>query len=106
MNKVHVVNKNNQNFTKLDEFGEVRYITDGFINTGDINLLIYSIVSKLEEIRKDDYIVLTGPIILNVIIAHYMLSTYGSMNILTWSRSKLSYKPQTIQSELVNDKKG
>jgi hypothetical protein len=100
--KIIVVNNNNnQNFDELKQYGELFFITDGFVNLDDIPTVLYNLKNKLREINKQDYIVPTGIISLNMLVAHYVLDKYGSITLLTFHKKTQSYQRQTIDSKQI-----
>ena len=101
MSKVYIVNENKHNFRGVEEYGEVIYITQGFINLGDMDTLAYNMQPTLEEIEEADYIVLTGPISVNIIIGHYLLKKFGKITILAWDKRVPGYRPQVIREDFI-----
>ena len=79
---VYVLNKSGHDISDAYRFGDVVYLTEGRISRYATNNLYRSFVSVLENSNKNDYILLTGLTVANVIACSIFALIHGSLNIL------------------------
>lgn len=102
MSKVIVINDNGQNFKDLESYGDILCLTKGLINLSDIRVLSFNIREKLAMIEEDDFIVLTGPALISIIVCHYILNKFNKIKILSFHKKSLRYVIQEIKaSEII-----
>ncbi len=99
--RVVIVNNSGQNFKDAARFGTIYNLTKGRLNLSDLTKLKYNLLRKLETLNENDIFVVTGPTVLNIIVADYYLKKFETMRILGMSRDSngYHYKVQTIEGD-------
>ena len=96
MKKVFVANYNGQDMSPAERFGQLVYLTEGSTNIFNTNKLISEIKDKLDVVREDDFLLVSGHSIVNIIASSLILFQYGLVNVLIYDAKTQDYVPQTI----------
>lgn len=97
MNKVYVTNFSGYTYDKADQFGELIYITSGFVNVSNNQELRNKLNSFITKANKDDYLLLSGNNLLCALALHCWLNVHGVCKVLHWNGLSKSYDLHTIQ---------
>lgn len=79
---VYVVNKSGHNIEDAKRFGDIVHLSDGPQSRYATNNIYRQFRPILENSHPDDYILLTGLTVMNVIAASVMALTHGRLNML------------------------
>lgn len=102
---VWIVNKRNHDYKDASKYGNLRALTSGKVNIFKTQSLIQEIKNTLDiYANENDYIVLAGYIVANIIAVHYFLINFGKVNILIWDASQNRYVKSTITEFMELDK--
>lgn len=96
MAKVYVPNRSHHDFTLAEQFGELVYLTEGFINRFQINHIFRLCSEAMKESGPDDFILISSLSILNAAAASIMARRHGKVNFLVFDRNKLKYTAHTL----------
>ncbi len=99
MNKksVYVVNYNGQDMSNAERFGEFIYLTEGkSVNIFNTNVLLEEIKPKLVDVQENDFLLLSGHAVPNILAAALIWFKYGHVNILIFDARTREYEPRTI----------
>ena len=77
-----VSNRGIHDYSLLARFGTTIFVTDGRVNLSDINSIGSEWARALRDSSPDDYIVPSGPLLLNMIGASLFASLHGRLNLL------------------------
>jgi len=95
--KVYVINYSDQDMSPAERFGDLIYLTEGRgINIFNTDLLLSEIKPKLEDINEEDFLLLSGPPVLNILASALVWFKYGRVNVLIFDAKSRNYQPQTI----------
>lgn len=92
MPTVWVVNFAGHNYQEAERWGEIKYITIGYISQGSLDRLIYSVVTKLKDSKPDDFILPSGLLVLNVLAGILFWHRHKRLNLLVWDRKNSTYR--------------
>lgn len=80
-----------KNFQSAEKFGEVVYMSKGFIDLKNITKVRKIFERWLEEATQEDYIILTGPAVINALVIMLWFNKFGYVNILSWDTRSPRY---------------
>ena len=86
--KVYVINKSIHDFSAASDYGEIIYLSEGSINrfnTSGIYRTFYPILSKSD---KDDYILISGLTVMNLVAAFIFATKHKRLNLLLFKSYK------------------
>lgn len=102
---VWIVNKRNHDYHDAEKYGHIKALTSGKINIFKTQSLIQEIKKTLDiYATENDYIILAGYIVANIIAVHYFLIRFGKANILIWDANQNRYVKSTITEFMELDK--
>lgn len=79
---VYIVNKSGHDISDAERFGDIVYLSSGPHSRYATNNIYRTFKPILEVSHPDDYLLLTGLTIMNVIAASIMAMTHGKLNLL------------------------
>ena len=82
--KVYIINSSGHDFSKAEQFGELVPMTRGTINKYSITSMARLFQPFVEESSPDDYLLQSGPVVLNMIAASLFAQKHGTLNLLLW----------------------
>lgn len=83
--KVFIPNRSCHDFSPALEFGELVYLSEGNIKRFDTSRLYRRFMPLLENSTKDDYLLVSGLTVLNLIAAFILAQKHGRLNLLLFS---------------------
>ena len=103
--KVYVVNYNNQDMSTAERFGELIYLTEGKgINIFRTDAILNEIKPKLKDVKEDDFLLLSGHAVPNILASALIWFLYGRVNLLIFDAKTRDYQPQTVtDNQLILD---
>ena len=96
---VWVVNFAGHNYTDAERWGELKYVTKGYVSLGHLDRLVYQVVESLEESRPTDWLIPSGLLILNVLASVFWYEKHGALRLLMWDRKNDSYMELNVDTE-------
>lgn len=97
-NKVWIVNDAGHDFSCAQKFGELIVLTEGLVNIFDVDRIQATLVQKLAEFKKDDFLLLTGSTILNVLAVGIIQHKYDFAQVLIYNAKYRKYVPREIHT--------
>jgi len=95
--KIYIVNNSGQDFSNAFDYTDLTRcdaqvnLTEGSQSIFDIDRMICKIKERLKDSLKDDYILLSGSNILNVIAVGMQLQKYREANLLLYNAGERRY---------------
>lgn len=80
-----------KDFSPAEKFGELVYLTQSYVDLRNIDKLESQLNLYLKQARGSDFIILTGPSVLNALIVAILFNRFGYVNVLSWDGSKREY---------------
>ena len=103
MAKVFVVNSAGHNMDKAKEFGELHILTEGKVNIFGTDRLIQEMKVKLAEMTAEDYILLSGSILLNCLVSMIVMGRFKRITLLLYDFGSKSYVKREIEEGLIKE---
>ncbi|MDI6840470.1 MAG: hypothetical protein QMD71_06465 [bacterium] len=95
--KVWIVNSSGHNFDAAKEFGEEMIpLTAGKVNIFNVERLIHEFKGKMVNHQKDDWILLSGNTVLNVLAVTVALAKHREVKLLLYDVIRKEYVPREI----------
>lgn len=95
--KVWIVNSAGHNFDAAESYGELIPLTVGKVNIFNVERLIREFKGMLANHKKEDWILLSGNVILNVLAVAIVLIKHGEVRMLLYDVIKKEYVPREIK---------
>jgi hypothetical protein len=92
MPRVWVVNFAGHNHSKAETYGELRFITKGYVSLGSMDRVLFEVVESIAQTEPDDFMLPCGLLILNVIASAAWLHRHGVMRVLIWDKKGPTYR--------------
>jgi hypothetical protein len=89
--KVYVTNFSGYTYEKADSYGELIFITQGFVNIENVNDLRAKLTSFIRNANERDYLLLSGNNLLCGLAIHIWLDIHNSCKVLHWNGLKKGY---------------
>lgn len=83
--KVYVVNATGHPYGAAEVYGELNYLTGGFVSFDDIPNLIAKVGAFLSASDPEDYILISGPPLLNMLVMQIWFTYHERINLLQWN---------------------
>lgn len=97
--KVFVVNFNGHDLTEASKYGQLVYLTTGSINIFATDRLVYHLINALKEIEEEDFLLLSGNIVANILAFCIILTKHKKVNVLIYNFKNKGYVLRTITQE-------
>lgn len=94
--RVFVANYAGHDYAEAEPFGEIRYITKGFISFGNLDRVKYQIAESILNTTKDDWLLLSGVSIINVLSALLWYERHGIVKLLNYDKSGGKYREMIL----------
>lgn len=88
MPNIFVVNKSCHSFTAAEEFGSIIYMTEGALERFNTSKMFRSFKPFIDRSQPEDYILLTGLTVMNVIACSMFSAKHGRLNLLIFKDQK------------------
>ena len=84
MPKVYVINNSGHDFSAAKSYGDVIYMTSGLINKFNVTKMVRIFGEYFKGSHENDYILHSGPSVMNAIASSLFTSMHGKLNLLIW----------------------
>lgn len=99
---VWVPNSSKHDLTAAEKFGIVRVVISGIANPFDLPLLGGQITDALAEFKPDDYLLLAGNLVVNVMAVAHLLAKLPKIKLLIFNAKERVYYDRVITREDIN----
>lgn len=99
MLKVYVTNFTGHEYTDAKRFGELIYITNGYVTFNDLKEIERKVLEFVKQATKDDYLLLSGNSLLCSVATLIWTNYHKQCNILHWNGMKRGYDLHTVINE-------
>ena len=106
MSKVYVVNGAGHDIVMAERYGEIVYLTKGTINIFATDRLIKELRDKLQDAKVEDYMLLSGYALLNMIVFSLLLERLGEVRVLIYDFKEKKYIRRDITKEVMKGEEG
>uniref|UniRef100_A0A6M3K8K4 Uncharacterized protein n=1 Tax=viral metagenome TaxID=1070528 RepID=A0A6M3K8K4_9ZZZZ len=84
MPTVYVVNKGSHDHSDAERYGEIRYLTKGKVSRYATNNMWREFFPTLKDSKPEDYILVTGLTVMNIVATSIFSSLHGKINLLLY----------------------
>jgi len=91
MAKVYVVNNANHNYSKAEQYGELMYVTKGKLPIFKTSTVRAMLEKGLVKFTKDDYLLISGPAIVNIMAATLLFNKFDTVKFLVFDTKQQDY---------------
>jgi hypothetical protein len=91
---VYIVNDSGHDFSDAERFGRLISMTFGSVDKLKVTEMFRMFSEKMEFSTAKDYLLQSGPGIINMIAAGFFASKHGLLNLLIWDEGR--YIERTI----------
>ena len=105
--KFLIANATGHDFTSARKFGdELVPITQGRINIFNFKAMVEEFKTIMKPYEKDDWLLLSGSNIINVIAAAIVLNRHGEVKFLIYDAANKCYVPREINMKQITSEGG
>jgi len=97
MSKVWVVNYAGHDYSDAERFGELAFITKGYVSRGHLDRLLYEVAEGVAKSKPSDWLLPSGLITLNVLAAACWLHKHQHLRLLLWDNKRSQYREMKIR---------
>ena len=91
MAKVYIVNDANYDYSKAEQYGELVCVTRGKLPIFKTSTVRVMLEKGLASFTKDDYLLISGPAIVNVMAAIVLFNKFDTVKILAFDAKQQNY---------------
>lgn len=91
MAKVYVVNNVHHDFSKAEQYGELVYVTKGQLPIFKTSTVRAMLEKGLVKFTKDDYLLISGPAIVNIMAATLLFNKFDTVKFLVFDAKQQNY---------------
>jgi hypothetical protein len=100
--KVFVVHQKNRDALNAGTFGELRVIfREQVPDIFNVSRVAHLVKDALKDMDQDDYLLLGGNVLANVLAVLHGLDRFGTLNILMFDAKNNYYVPRTIAKHYI-----
>lgn len=99
---VWIVNYAGHDHSTAEEYGELDFLTRGYVSMGSLDRLFYTVTEAIEKTEEEDYLLLSGLIVLNALAASVWLQRHGKVKLLLWDQKLGHYRLLTISQSQID----
>jgi len=96
MPKVFITNRSGHDFSAARSYGKFVYLSVGMANPYEVTKIYREFAAILRNSDPEDYILVTGLNIMNMIAAAIMARKHGKINLLQYHAEDKSYKERSL----------
>lgn len=96
--RVYVINNRGDDYSAAEKFGEIKVVIYGKLRISEREW-IKTLHQGLEDIREDDYVLISGSIIANALAIAVVLKKHGIVHTLNYSKWEKEYYEVTLTEE-------
>lgn len=101
--RVYVVNYAGHDFADAERFGEIYYLTKGYVSFGHFDRIKYQMADALADSRFDDWLLPSGVPFLSIIAVIIFFHEHKRVNLLIWDNKKKRYNELVLHQKGLSD---
>lgn len=104
MKRVFVTNYAGHDFAKAENFGEIYFLTRGYISLQSLDRVNFLVAKAMHDydITPEDYLLLSGMSIICVMSAVLWYHKFSSCNLLIWDPPSNTYRELKLNANSYN----
>ena len=104
MPSVFIVNSSSHNYTDAERFGELIVMSEGAVNKFNVSAMFRTFQKYLNLSSPDDFILSSGPAVMQSIACGMFAARHGRLNLLTWRYEAGDRSDHYVHQVLIFDK--
>ena len=100
MAKVYVVNNTSHDYSKAEQYGELVYVTKGKLPIFKTNTVRAILEKGLVKFTKDDYLLISGPAIVNIMAATILHNKFDTVKFLIFDAKQQDYAVRHLSKKI------
>ena len=101
---VFIVNKGMHDYTQAKEFGQdIIELSSGYQSHVNVTKMVRDMADIIEKSDPSDWILISGPTVLNCIVCILFVQRHGKLNLLIHVSRENLYVPRTVSFEEKQD---
>jgi hypothetical protein len=84
MSRVFIVNDGGHDYSDAARYGETVILSEGLINKFSLTKMLRQFTAAMSGSKPSDYILISGPSVMNIIACSLFVSKHGKLNLLLW----------------------
>ena len=101
--KVFIANYQDKDFSSADQFGEVVFVTKGFVPLHDMTKVRNGLKKFVDLSSQHDYLVINGPSVIVTLLSILWFTKHGYLNVLSWDGKTSSYRPFVVGIDSITE---
>jgi hypothetical protein len=89
---VWVSNFSGHNYSDAERFGPIRFITEGYVSLRYLDRVFDEVVKGSADTHKDDYFLLSGMNLINVLAVLVWYNKHKKIKLLIWDKKEKTYR--------------
>lgn len=99
---VWVANWGGHDYSTAEEFGELNFLTRGYVSMGSLDRLFYTITQAVTKASPEDYLLLSGLLALNSVATLVWFHIHKRAKLLVWDQKLRRYRPLEIHEDQID----
>lgn len=95
-NKVFVTNMSGYEYESAEKFGDLVYVTQGFIKLDKLDNLKKLFKKFIDSASAEDYLLLSGNTLVCALAVHLWMEKFGTAKVLHWNFNTKEYDLYTL----------
>ena len=96
--RVWLVNRNEgHDYRNAKEFGEIIPLSEGMVSPLATDRFLERVKDRLDQVGPEDYVLLSGHLLLNAVVCGYLARRNGWLRVLTFLSKQRIYVPRFIE---------
>jgi len=103
MPTVYITSNSGHDYSAATHFGQLKFLSNGKMDPFKVNDIHRTFSEALADSNPEDYILITGLQVMNVVACSIMATKHGKLNILQYHGGSHRYKDRTIVFNKIED---
>ena len=99
---VWVANWGGHDYGTAEEFGDLNFLTRGYVSLGSLDRLFYTVTQAIAKTDREDYLLFSGLLALNAVAALVWIHHHGKAKLLIWDPKLKRYRPLEINGDQID----
>ena len=103
MKKVFIINDSGHDFREAEVFGKLTTLTRGLVRKLHVTEMYRMMEPLLAESSPEDYLLQSGPTVLNMVAASIFAAKHGVLNLLIWDTNRYVTRTLVLKAQKGDD---
>lgn len=97
--RVYIANFAGHDYERAKKYGELLHLTKGFVSMQGLDRLKWQLAEAISETTSEDWLVLSGANIINVLAALLWYHRHGQVKVLNMDKNTRDYREITLTKD-------